>query len=519
MTLAALLVVAVVAGLRGEIPPLSFRGPLRDHAVAVGVALEAVLAVLLVAVGVRRRRAPQDAVLVMRLRGLLTAALAIGLAGIPVAVALANLPKPRARRRPSRPVPEPAGYPAARAADPAAGRPPVASAGRPFPHRAARGRAGGRRDRLVIMLRRQATRAAGAGLLPVTADDEDDDDEENLREAVESGRAALRELDDARAAIIACYLAMERSLAGAGAARAAAETPDELLARAASAGLVRGAAAGRLTALFYEARFSSHPLPGPSRTAAQQALSDLAASLAGPAAAGAGRPGRSAGGYRLMTGRQPGDGGSWRDARPEIIIAAILRRRRRHRRVRAGRSRRARRGGNRHRGDRPGRVPRPAAAGAGEPPPETAEPRPATSPASFTGFWRKRAGLADGIGSAAAYDAALRPTLQHLLAARLAERHGISLRDDPDQARRLLCRGQRDDGLWYWVDPARPAGRRPGRPARHPAADARPPHRPTGATVTEPDQHAAPDRAALRGSARRGGAGGRRPPPRRLSWC
>jgi hypothetical protein len=56
-----------------------------------------------------------------------------------------------------------------------------------------------------------------------------------------------------------------------------------------------------------------------------------------------------------------------------------------------------------------------------------------------------------------AYDAGLRPTLQQLLAARLAERHGVSLRDDPQQARRLLCRGSRDDGLWYWVDPARPA--------------------------------------------------------------
>jgi hypothetical protein len=77
--------------------------------------------------------------------------------------------------------------------------------------------------------------------------------------------------------------------------------------------------------------------------------------------------------------------------------------------------------------------------------------------ASFTGFWRKRAGLVDGTRSAAAFDAGLRPTLQHLLAARLAERHGVSLRDDPDQARRLFCQGDRDDWLWYWVDPARPA--------------------------------------------------------------
>jgi hypothetical protein len=68
------------------------------------------------------------------------------------------------------------------------------------------------------------------------------EDPESLREAVESGRTALRALDDARAAIIACYLAMEASLAQRGAARGVAGTPDELLARATGQGLVRGAA-------------------------------------------------------------------------------------------------------------------------------------------------------------------------------------------------------------------------------------------------------------------------------------
>jgi hypothetical protein len=98
-------------------------------------------------------------------------------------------------------------------------------------------------------------------------------------------------------------------------------------------------------------------------------------------------------------------------------------------------------------------------------------------PASFTGFWRKRAGLADGTRSMASYDAGLRPTLQELLAARLAERHGVSLRDDPELARQLLCPGERDDDLWYWVDPARLAssardepgaapGHQPGIPPR-----------------------------------------------------
>jgi hypothetical protein len=89
--------------------------------------------------------------------------------------------------------------------------------------------------------------------------------------------------------------------------------------------------------------------------------------------------------------------------------------------------------------------------------------------ATFTGYWRKRTGLLDGTQSMTAYDAELRGTLQHLLAARLAERHGIGLGDDPEAARRLLCPRPRDDALWYWVDPARPAvttGKEPGIPPR-----------------------------------------------------
>ncbi len=88
---------------------------------------------------------------------------------------------------------------------------------------------------------------------------------------------------------------------------------------------------------------------------------------------------------------------------------------------------------------------------------------------SFTGFWRRRGVLAAATASMASYDAELRPTLQHLLAARLAERHGVSLYTDPSAARRLLLsgtgpragRGGRDDQLWSWLDPSRPAETRP----------------------------------------------------------
>src|ERR1022692_3628097 len=264
VVLAALLVVAVVAGLRGEVRPLSFRSLPRSHEAAVGLALEAVLAVLMAALIIRRRRAPDAALLVLRLRGLIGAALASGLIGIPVLLLLANLPKPHGQRHPN-----PFLRPGHARRLPKAGPPLHLPIGEIL-------------TALliiaivaaivvcVIVLRRWTGYAAKAVLEP------EYDDEEKLREAVESGRAALRELDDARAAIIACYLAMERSLARAGAARAAAETPDELLARAARAGLVQGAEAAALTALFYEARFSSHPLPPAKRQAARQALDVLA---------------------------------------------------------------------------------------------------------------------------------------------------------------------------------------------------------------------------------------------------
>jgi uncharacterized membrane protein len=127
-------------------------------------------------------------------------------------------------------------------------------------------------------------------LRPATALDEDEpiaEDPESLRDAVESGWAALRTFDDAKAAIIACYLAMERSLAEHGTARSAADTPSELLERATRTGMLRGGAARRLTQLFYEARFSSHPMDQGQRAVAEQALSELAEALRRPAEADA----------------------------------------------------------------------------------------------------------------------------------------------------------------------------------------------------------------------------------------
>jgi len=133
----------------------------------------------------------------------------------------------------------------------------------------------------AIIISRMRYRISGGYAAEATGDDSDE-----LRKAVESGAAALRTVDDARAAIIACYVAMEGSLASAGSARTAAETPDELLAKAVAAGLLHGPAAAALTRLFYEARFSSHQLPDAAKLDARQALDAISGELRGRTVAG-----------------------------------------------------------------------------------------------------------------------------------------------------------------------------------------------------------------------------------------
>lgn len=102
--------------------------------------------------------------------------------------------------------------------------------------------------------------------------------------------------------------------------------------------------------------------------------------------------------------------------------------------------------------------------------PDPAVPAPVLS--SFSRQWRRQSRLSDAQASMTAYEAGLRGQLEHLLASRLAERHGISLYDDPAAARQAFTRGNPGyDSLWRWVDPARPAapsppGDQPGIPYR-----------------------------------------------------
>lgn len=136
---------------------------------------------------------------------------------------------------------------------------------------------------VAVRLRTARRRTAAAAPAP-------DGDREALADAVDAGRAALLG-DDPRAAIIACYAAMESALAGRGVAVRRSDSPSDLLARAARRSLLVGpaaAAAPELAALFREARYSTHPMTEAQRADARRALDELSAGLnsVGPDALG-----------------------------------------------------------------------------------------------------------------------------------------------------------------------------------------------------------------------------------------
>ena len=309
-----LLVVLVIAGLRGVVPAPRWDGPLKADGVAIGIALEVVFGALLLVVRARdataRRAVPSrpynaaapDIEPPRALRLTLKYVLSLCMLGIAV-VLIANLHLHLFRGGPGSAPNQQIKHnrlPTLRPAVTGSLNIPLA----PILYA------------LLIVaivaavavsiwwstrLRRPARPAV---IEDVTADE--------LRAAVDEGRAALAGIDDARAALIACYVAMERRLAERGAARGAADTPDELLARAVAAGVVRGGAAGRLTALFYEARFSTHPLDAGQRDAASAALDDLAAELAAkPEAPPASTQASSQAGRDPSDQSPPGPGGGW----------------------------------------------------------------------------------------------------------------------------------------------------------------------------------------------------------------
>jgi hypothetical protein len=107
-----------------------------------------------------------------------------------------------------------------------------------------------------------------------------------LLDSLAAGSAALNAGGEPRAAIIACYAAMERGFAAAGSAPAVADTPAEVLARATRAGLVRPAPAETLTGLFRQARYSTHPMTSTDSRVAADALAQMRSDLSESASQG-----------------------------------------------------------------------------------------------------------------------------------------------------------------------------------------------------------------------------------------
>jgi hypothetical protein len=280
-TVAAVLILLAAAGARASWPAASVTWPGSGRVAVTGILVEAALAALLIilrrghAAAGRQAPAKQPEDLAARAHRILNTALVIALVAVPALVLLDELHLIRGRPHFVEPLPE-------RLRKHRFVIPPAHS----------RGFTSGpiTLDLLIaalivvlIVLAVLAWRRLRKTIADRLPDLEPDLTEDKLARAVESGQAALLEFDDARLAIIRCYLAMEHSLAEAGAVRGAAETPDELLVRSVAAGLVPRPPASLLTALFYEARFSTHPMPPEKRDQARQALTDLAADLPRPA--------------------------------------------------------------------------------------------------------------------------------------------------------------------------------------------------------------------------------------------
>jgi Domain of unknown function (DUF4129) len=278
LLLTGLLIALVIFGIRA-IPALGWhqgwRGPWHDQGTAIVIGLEAVLGGLLTWLLLRGRRRHDASWLAIRLRAWLSVLIpAVMILGVAALLRYIRLPQ-------AGPHPQP---------KPPPGPPPPSFRVQGSPHPFVSAGIATVIEYTVLALivacivaallnlRRRTRRADRRERLVVAPDDA-----ALVRVAVEAGRSALTGVSDARMAIISCYLAMERSLGDAGTARRPAETADELLARATGDGLLHGEPPARLTALFYEARFSRHEVPATARAAALDALDVILAGLGGRA--------------------------------------------------------------------------------------------------------------------------------------------------------------------------------------------------------------------------------------------
>lgn len=108
------------------------------------------------------------------------------------------------------------------------------------------------------------------------------DIDDTLRDELDAGLDDLLDIDDPRAAVIACYSRMETVVELAGIEAAASDTPFELLARLLRARHVSETSARRLTELFEEAKFSIRPIDEPMRQEALSAVAEVRRELTTP---------------------------------------------------------------------------------------------------------------------------------------------------------------------------------------------------------------------------------------------
>ena len=207
-----LLIILGLAGLRGAVTAPRWDGPLHRDGVVVALALEVVLGTLLV-ITITRRSADADAqrvgaaagnAVAVKLRGVLIFVLSAGMIAVAVTIFF-GLHLHLFTAKPARPI-----IPRRVTATPGATGPPLApshGSALHFPLAALL------YALLVVVLLAGVVLSIwwARRLRPSITPREDDfiaEDSEDLREAVESGRSALRTLDDARSAIIACYVAI-----------------------------------------------------------------------------------------------------------------------------------------------------------------------------------------------------------------------------------------------------------------------------------------------------------------------
>ena len=294
----ALLLIAAAAGTRARAglsakPPGLSAASAGGFVIAVGVA-EALAAAACVALlivvfrgGKRRRKLPEYSHLQglsphSRLSRLTALLFVLAVVSLPVALLVSH---PYARRTgpASRSAPSASGTPSPSASgtpSPSAQHPPhTAAAHAPWPLGAVIVVTAAAAAVVLVFALRHGRRGGGE---PTPEQATPAPSAAPLRAALADAARALGGPGDPRQAIIASYAAVEACLDGAGAAPAAADTPAEVVARAAEAGLVRSSAAGTLTGLFRRARYSRHRLGESDRAAALGALARLRAELGDP---------------------------------------------------------------------------------------------------------------------------------------------------------------------------------------------------------------------------------------------